>query len=90
MVDCKKLRDEAFMNPNNYDIIFDNSEIPVNVQTENGVSLEKRLQKLMPLGKIIHVDANSSSTPTNNGISVLTQLNLRKKNGELIKRVDFK
>lgn len=90
MVDCKKLRDESFMNPNNYDIIFDNSEIPVNVQTENGVSLEKRLQKLMPLGKIIHVDSNSSSTPTNNGIGVSTQLNLLKKNGELIKRVDFK
>ena len=86
---CRRLRDDAYMNPNNYDLLFDSSEIPVNVQTENSVSLEKRLQKLMPLGKIIHVDSASASAVTNNGISVLSQLNLRKPNGELIKRVDF-
>lgn len=87
---CKKLCDEAFMNPNNYDLIFDNTAIPVNIQTENSRSLEKRLQKLMPLGKIIHVDYSSGSTPANNGVNISPQLNLRDKVGKLITRVDFK
>lgn len=86
---CKKLRDESFMNPNNYDLLFNYDEIPVNVQVENGVSLEKRLQKLMPVDKIIHVDYSSSSHPTNNGFSFLSQLCLKDNNQNLITRVDF-
>ncbi len=89
MVDCKRLRDEAFMNPNNYDLIFDDTEIPTNIQTENNKSLEKRLQKIMPLGKIIHVDTVSASTPTNNSVNIIGELKLRDKNNNLITRVGF-
>lgn len=90
LLDCKKLRDEAFWNPNNYDLIFDNNEIPSNIQAENSVSLEKRLQKLMPLGKIIHVDNVSASTPANNSLNIIGELEYRDKNGNLITRVGFK
>ncbi|WP_296882094.1 hypothetical protein [uncultured Methanobrevibacter sp.] len=86
---CKKLRNEPFMSPNNYDLEFDSNKIPANIQIEKGVNLEKRLQKLMPLGKIIHVDSASTSTPQNNMISIFSNLNLKKTNGELICEVDF-
>ena len=86
---CKRLRSEPYWTPNNYDLEFDSSKIPVNVQTEKGVNLEKRLQKLMPLGKIIHVSSDTPNTPQNNMLNFVSSLNLRKPDGELITEVDF-
>ena len=53
---CKVFKDDNEMNPNNYDIYIDTQQIPANIQKENTASLEKRLQKLMPLSKKIHVN----------------------------------
>lgn len=86
MDECKKLRSEPYLNPNNYDIEFDSVQIPSNIPVENGRNLEKRLQKLMPLGKIIHVKQNNSITPKNNSLRINTYLNLRKQ-GVLIQKV---
>lgn len=84
--DCKKLRSEPYDNPNNYDIEFDVTQIPVNIPVENGRNLEKRLQKLMPLGKIIHVSQDNSTRPGGNGLKIGTYLNIRK-DGNLIHKV---
>lgn len=88
-MNCKKIRNEPFMSPNNYDLKFNTDEIPSNIKIENGAQLEKRLQKLMPLGKIIHVDLNDQKTPRNNMLSIFSHLNLRDHTGELITEVDF-
>lgn len=87
MVDCKKLRGEPYWNPNNYDLEFDSNLIPSNVRIEKGSNLEKRLQKLMPLGKIVHVKYNSSVAPKNNGIRLCSKLNIKKKDGNLLMEV---
>lgn len=87
---CKRLRSDPYWTPNNYDIEFDVNKIPSNVQIESGVNLEKRLQKLMPLGKIVHVNFASTTTPQNNMISITPMLNIKTINDELITRVDFK
>ena len=87
---CKQARSEPYMSPNNYDIEFDANQIPSNVQIESGTNLEKRLQKLMPHGKIVHVSVASTSTPQNNMISITPMMNIRKLNEDLITRVDFK
>lgn len=83
--DCKKLRGEPYTNPNNYDIEFDTTQIPTNIPIENGRNLEKRLQKLMPLGKIIHVSQDNSTRPGGNGLKITTYLNLKQGNNTIHK-----
>ena len=85
--ECKKLRSEPYHNPNNYDIEFDTTQVPSNIPIENGRNLEKRLQKLMPLGKIIHVKNNNTTSPKDNGIRISTYLNIKQSNGNLIKKM---
>jgi len=53
---CKYFHHEPYYTPNNYDLDFDYNSIPVNIQPEKGYDLRNRLQKLMPLTKIIHVN----------------------------------
>lgn len=55
---CKHFRHEPYMTPNNYDLYFNPNEIPANINKENAHNLVKRLQKLMPLSKILHVNFN--------------------------------
>ena len=86
MTNCKKLRTDPYWTPNNYDLEFDSNLIPTNIPIENGRNLEKRLQKLMPLGKIIHVKHDSSTRPHDNGIRIHSQLQI-KSNGSLITKV---
>ena len=51
--ELKYFRNEPYMTPNNYDISFNTENIPSNIPLENGHNLEKRLQKLMPLSKML-------------------------------------
>lgn len=62
MVDryCKMFRDDETMNPSNYDIYLDINDIPVNIPKENTSELQNRLQKLMPLGTLIHLNVIGS------------------------------
>ena len=83
--ECKKLRSEPYDNPNNYDIEFDTTQIPANIPVENGRNLEKRLQKLMPLGKIIHVQYNESISPGGNGIRLCSYLQIKTTENLLMK-----
>lgn len=67
------------MTPNNYDIYFNPTEIPSNIPQENGYNLEKRLQKLMPLTKKIHLNIDHTTIPANNHIRVFTEMTVNNK-----------
>ena len=79
-------RKEPFMTPNNYDIYIPQSQIPANIPREDYSNLYLRLQKSMPLGKIIHI--NFDAEPATKSESNDLQLNtLLKVNG---RKVNFK
>ena len=81
--ELKYFQNEPYMTPNNYDIHFNKEEIPSNIPCENGYNLEKRLQKLIPLTKFIHLDFDSNSLESNNEVCVSSNLKINNK------RVDF-
>lgn len=57
---CKYFWHEPYMTPNNYDLFFNQEEIPANIKRENAPNLINRLQKLMPVSKILHVNLNTA------------------------------
>lgn len=58
MVDkqCRYFHQEPHLTPNNYDLYMSPEKIPSNIKRENIYNLQSKLQKLMPLGKIIHIN----------------------------------
>lgn len=85
MVDenCKQLYSEPYMTPNNFDILFNEGQIPANIRKESVINLTNRLQKLMPPTKIIHLGMETTSVESNDHISITPSLTI---NG---KRVEF-
>lgn len=81
--ELKYFQNEPYMTPNNYDIHFNAEDIPSNIPRENGYDLEKRLQKLVPLSKFIHLDFDSNALESNNKVSIYSELKINNK------RVDF-
>ena len=76
---CKYFLNEPYMTPNNYDIDFNPNNIPSNIQLETAVNLQKRLQKLMPLTKYIHLMLNSEQTSYTNHINITTKMKINNK-----------
>lgn len=76
---CKYFRHEPYMTPNNYDISFNPNDIPSNIQPETAVNLQKRLQKLMPLTKYIHLMLDSGQTSYANHLDVTTKMKINNK-----------
>lgn len=78
---CLYFRHEPDHTPNNYDITINPLEIPPNIPCENIPNLEKRLGKLMPLSKRIHL--NSSTDPAaltkQNAFNLNTKLKINQK-----------
>lgn len=58
---CKYFRHEPYMTPNNFDIYINFDEIPANIKRESVPNLIRRLQKLMPLSKKLHVNLNTDT-----------------------------
>lgn len=84
MVDknCKYFHHEPYMTPNNYDIYFSPNEVPANIECESAADTKKRLQKLMPIDKFIHInfiDSQESNESERNKLSLTTQLRINKK-----------
>ena len=73
---CKYFLHEPYMNPNNYDLYFDYNSIPANIQPEKAHDLRNRLQKLMPLTKIIHLNMGNESLEESNNLHMHTRMNL--------------
>ena len=82
--ECKIIRHEPDWTPNNYDIAFDPSKIPSNIQTENSSSLQKRLQKLMPTSKRIHINLSTQELTEKNDLRLHTNLRINKKEVNLL------
>lgn len=70
---------EPYMTPNNYDLYFDYASIPSNIPIEKSYDLRKRLQKLMPLTKIIHINMDSDTIEHDNNIHVSTSMKINYK-----------
>ncbi len=81
---CKYFLNEPYMTPNNYDIDFNPNNIPSNIQLETAVNLQKRLQKLMPLTKYIHLMLNSEQTSYTNHINITTKMKINNKEVKFI------
>lgn len=88
MVDknCKFFRHEPYMTPNNYDIYISPSEIPSNIPRENVPNLKNRLQKLMPLGKIIHInyDTDPEKISESNHCNISTKMKINNREVDFI------
>lgn len=79
--ECKKFHQEPYFTPNNYDIYFDQNNIPSNIKPEPAASLQKRLQKLVPATKYIHL--NMDSEVLNQTSHILISSKLRINNQEV-------
>lgn len=82
--ELKYFQNEPYLTPNNYDIHFNPEDIPVNIPRENGYNLEKRLQKLIPLSKFIHLDFDSNALESNNRVSIYSTLKINNIRVDLI------
>ncbi|WP_407454417.1 hypothetical protein [Methanobrevibacter sp.] len=70
--DCamKIFHNDSEYTPNNFDIYFDTTEVPSNIEIESAYSLEKRLNKLMPLSKRVHLNLGVKDLHRNNSIHI--------------------
>lgn len=82
--ECKRFRHEPYYTPNNYDLQFDHNNIPSNIEVESAANLQKRLQRLMPLSKIIHLDMGTQQSSQTNFLKVNTRFKVDGQEVELI------
>ena len=82
LIEPKRFHNEPYWTPNNFDIQFPFEDIPVNIPVEKGHDLEKRLQKLMPLTKIIHVDYSPLSLTKVNSLVINSKVSVSFENNE--------
>lgn len=76
---CKIIHHEPYYTPNNFDLHFDVNKIPSNIQMESAVDLQKRLQKLMPPSKYIHLDLDTDELNKREHIRIITKLQINGK-----------
>lgn len=81
---CKIIHHEPDWTPNNYEISFNPSDIPSNIQTETSDSLQKTLQKLMPASKRIHINLSTKEMTENNDLKLHTGLKINNKEIEFL------
>ena len=74
-----KIRTDPNWTPNNYEISFNPNKIPTNIKTENNSSLQKRLQKLLPTSKKIHIKLQTEQLTEHNDFKIHTQLKIANK-----------
>jgi len=82
--ECKYFRHDPYYTPNNYDLQFDHNNIPSNIEVESAANLQKRLQRLMPLSKIIHLDMGTQQSSQTNFLKVNTRFKIDGQEVELI------
>lgn len=77
---CKIFRHKNWT-PNDYNLNFNPSEIPSNIKRETVPELIKRLQKLVPLSKKIHLQLNNTpaSRDEKNKLEINTSLKINNK-----------
>lgn len=88
-ITCKHFHQEPYWTPNNYDLHFDYNNIPSNILLESQDDLRKRLQKKLPLSKILHLQLESKSVPCNNEIKCYTKTYIKFKKKRNDKTINF-
>lgn len=76
---CKYARGKYNMTPNDYDIYFDYTNIPSNINLESASNLYLQLQELMPLTQVIHLHFGTHKKEPVNNIQITTSMTLRTK-----------
>ena len=88
---CKFFHHEPYMTPNNFDLEFDYSGIPVNIDVESNIDLTKRMQRTLPLSKIVHLKLDSKKSTQYNELNINTFTRLKfvrinEVNGEIVNK----
>lgn len=73
---CKKMRTKYNYTPNDYELSFDHTLIPSNIDIHNVGELTVQLQSRTPLGKVIHVMLEEKNTDVSNTIELFSELSL--------------
>ena len=79
---CKYFHHDPFMTPNNYDLYFNYAEIPLNIIKESPSDLQRRLQKTLPLTKILHLNLETENTPHSNNLNLHSHVKMKYYNTE--------
>lgn len=74
---CKYFLHEPYMTPNNFDLYFNYASIPSNIITESPSDLRRRLQRCLPLTKILHLNMEKGNFKGDNTINLNTNLKLK-------------
>ena len=73
---CKKMRSKYNWTPCDYELSFDHTLIPSNINVHNVGELTVQLQSRSPLGKVIHVILDEKNTNVANTIELYSELSL--------------
>lgn len=74
---CKYFHHDPYMTPNNFDLYFDPNQIPTNIITEPPHELLLRLQKHLPLTKILHLNLDAEQNTYSNVLHLNTSVKLK-------------
>ncbi len=77
---CKYARGKYNYTPNDFDLEFDYTAIPANIRMEDASNLSKRLQQVMPLTKIIHLNLHTDNRSERHYVNLHTSLHLTQNN----------
>ena len=82
---CKKMKTKYNYTPNDYELSFDHTLIPSNIDIHNVGELTVQLQSRSPLGKVIHVVLDEKNTDIANSVEIYNEviLSFDNKNKEL-------
>lgn len=85
LIPCKKMKTKYNYTPNDYELSFDHTLIPSNIDVHNVGELTVQLQSRTPLGNVIHVVLDEKNTDIVNTIELYNtiSINFDNKNKEL-------
>jgi hypothetical protein len=73
---CKKMRTKYNYTPNDYELSFDHTLIPSNIDVHNVGELTVQLQSRTPLGKVIHVILDEKNEDVANTVELYNEVSL--------------
>ena len=87
---CKKMKTKYNWTPNDYELSFDHTLIPSNIDVHNVSELTVQLQSRTPLGKVIHVILDEKNTDVANTIEIYNDIVLTFNNTKKELRLKWK
>lgn len=86
---CKHFHADPYWTPNNFDLYFNYTDIPSNIQVDSSVDLIRRLKKHLPLSKILHINMESENIQYMGEFNIYTQtkISFKRDNGNIVEDV---